>query len=42
MYFRSAERAEVEVPAYYKFVLGFSAIVTIVIGIYPAFISSLI
>ncbi|MDB5128090.1 NADH-quinone oxidoreductase subunit N [Mucilaginibacter sp.] len=42
MYFRSAERAEVEVPAYYKFVLGFSAVVTIVIGIYPAFISSLI
>ncbi|TSD64581.1 NADH-quinone oxidoreductase subunit N [Inquilinus sp. KBS0705] len=42
MYFRSAERAEVEVPAYYKFVLGFSALVTIVIGIYPAFISGLI
>jgi NADH-quinone oxidoreductase subunit N len=42
MYFRDAERAEVEVPAYYKFVLGFSAIVTIVIGIYPAFISGLI
>jgi NADH-quinone oxidoreductase subunit N len=42
MYFRSAERAEVEVPPYYKFVLGFSAIVTIVIGIYPAFISNLI
>jgi NADH-quinone oxidoreductase subunit N len=42
MYFRSAERAEVEVPPYYKFVLGFSALVTIVIGIYPAFISNLI
>jgi NADH-quinone oxidoreductase subunit N len=42
MYFRSAERAQVEVPVYYKFVLGFSAIVTIVIGVYPAFISGLI
>ncbi|MBD1385164.1 NADH-quinone oxidoreductase subunit N [Mucilaginibacter rigui] len=42
MYFRSAERAEVEVPAYYKFVLGFSAIVTVVIGVYPALISTLI
>lgn len=42
MYFRSAERAQVEVPAYYKFVLGFSAIVTIVIGVYPSFISALI
>ncbi|RYU89495.1 NADH-quinone oxidoreductase subunit N [Mucilaginibacter terrigena] len=42
MYFRSAERAEVEVPAYYKFVLGISAIATIVIGVYPAFISALI
>jgi NADH-quinone oxidoreductase subunit N len=42
MYFRSAERAQVEVPIYYKFVLGFSAIVTIVIGVYPAFISGLI
>ncbi|QHS55102.1 NADH-quinone oxidoreductase subunit N [Mucilaginibacter sp. 14171R-50] len=42
MYFRSAERAEVEVPAYYKFVLGFSAIATIVIGVYPSFISALI
>jgi NADH-quinone oxidoreductase subunit N len=42
MYFRNAERAEVEVPAYYKFVLGFSAIATIVIGVYPAFISALI
>jgi len=42
MYFRSAERLEVEVPPYYKFVLGFSAAVTIVIGIYPSFISGLI
>ncbi len=42
MYFRTAERAEVEVPAYYKFVLGFSAIATIAIGVYPSFISTLI
>jgi NADH-quinone oxidoreductase subunit N len=42
MYFRSAERSEVVVPAYYKFVLGFSALVTIAIGVYPALISSLI
>nr|WP_294941021.1 NADH-quinone oxidoreductase subunit N [uncultured Mucilaginibacter sp.] len=42
MYFRSAERNEVIIPAYYKFVLGFAALVTIAIGIYPAFISTLI
>jgi len=42
MYFRSADRAEVEIPAYYKFVLGFSALATLIIGIYPAFISGLI
>ncbi|MFD0795703.1 NADH-quinone oxidoreductase subunit N [Mucilaginibacter litoreus] len=42
MYFRQAERSEVEVPAYYKFVLGFSALATIIIGVYPAFISGLI
>jgi NADH-quinone oxidoreductase subunit N len=42
MYFRDADRAEVEIPAYYKFVLGFSALATIIIGVYPAFISGLI
>jgi len=42
MYFRTAERNEVIVPAYYKFVLGFSALATIIIGIYPALIASLI
>jgi NADH-quinone oxidoreductase subunit N len=42
MYFRSDDRVEVEVPAYYKFVLGFSALATIIIGVYPAFISGLI
>ncbi|RFZ82972.1 NADH-quinone oxidoreductase subunit N [Mucilaginibacter terrenus] len=42
MYFRPAERTEVVVPAYYKFVLGFSALATIVIGVYPTLVSSLI
>ena len=42
MYFRDADRAELTVPVYYKLVLGFSALVTILIGIYPAFISSFI
>lgn len=35
MYFRDAERAELVIPVYYKFVLGFSAVVTILIGVYP-------
>jgi len=39
MYFRDAERAELVVPVYYKLVLGFSAIVTILIGVYPSLIS---
>jgi NADH-quinone oxidoreductase subunit N len=42
MYFRSGERAEVTVPAYFNFVLGLSAIITILIGIWPGFISNLI
>jgi NADH-quinone oxidoreductase subunit N len=42
MYFRSADRAEVLVPAYYKIVFGFSALVTILIGIYPDFIARFI
>lgn len=42
MYFRSAEREEIVVSSYYLFVLGFSALATIVIGIYPALISNLI
>src|SRR5476651_423906 len=42
MYFRDGEQAEVTVPIYYKLVLGFSALVTILIGIYPAFIANLI
>jgi NADH-quinone oxidoreductase subunit N len=42
MYFRDAESDAVVVPAYYNFVLGFSALITILIGIYPTFISGLI
>jgi NADH:ubiquinone oxidoreductase subunit 5 (subunit L)/multisubunit Na+/H+ antiporter MnhA subunit len=41
MYFRSADRSEVVIPAYYKFVLGFSALVTIAIGVYPALYQAL-
>ena len=42
MYFRDVEREALSVPAYYKFVLAFAAVVTILIGVYPAMISSLI
>src|SRR5476651_2402627 len=42
MYFNTADRVEVVVPGYYKFVLGLSALVTIIIGIYPVLISGLI
>ncbi|MBV8390077.1 MAG: NADH-quinone oxidoreductase subunit N, partial [Mucilaginibacter sp.] len=42
MYFRSSEREEVTVPGYFNFVLGLAALATIVIGVYPAFISNLI
>ncbi|WP_183566879.1 NADH-quinone oxidoreductase subunit N [Mucilaginibacter sp. SP1R1] len=42
MYFRSADRAELIVPAYYKIVFVISALVTIIIGIYPDFIARFI
>jgi NADH-quinone oxidoreductase subunit N len=42
MYFRSAEREQIAVPPYYVFVLGFAALATIVIGIYPQLVSGLI
>ena len=42
MYFRDTDRSELTVPVFYKIVLGFSAIITILIGIYPGFLSSLI
>lgn len=42
MYFRTGESNTLSVPAYYTFVLGISALITIVIGVYPDFISNLI
>jgi len=42
MYFNDADRTELVIPVYYKFVLGLLAIATILIGIYPGFISGLI
>lgn len=42
MYFQDADRSELIVPLFYKIVLGLSALVTILIGIYPALIASLI
>lgn len=42
MYFRTAEHEELTVPGYYKVVLGFSALATVVIGVFPALISNLI
>jgi len=41
MYFNNAERTELLVPRYFTFVLGLSAVATIVIGIYPVLLSSL-
>jgi len=42
MYFRSAEREQIAVSPYYIFVLGFAALATIVIGVYPQLVSGLI
>ncbi len=42
MYFRTAERAEITVPSYYLFVLGLAALATVLIGVYPQFITGLI
>ena len=41
MYFVPSERAELQSNAYFNFVLGFSALVTIAVGMYPTFISKL-
>ncbi len=42
MYFKDdAERNEIQSSPYFNFVLGFSAIVTILLGVYPGFISNL-
>jgi len=42
MYFRNTDRVQVATPAYYGFVLALSALITIIIGVWPAFISNLI
>jgi len=42
MYFREADGAEVVVPASYKFVLAVCALITVIVGVYPIFISNLI
>ncbi len=41
MYFKSAERNEIQSSPYFNFVLGFSALITVLVGVYPGFISSL-
>ena len=41
MYFKGAERNEIQSSQYFNFVLGFSALLTLVVGVYPGFISSL-
>jgi NADH-quinone oxidoreductase subunit N len=41
MYFRDMERNEIQSPFYFNFVLGFSALVTVIVGVYPGFISNL-
>jgi len=42
MYFRSSEREEVQVPGYFSFVLGLSALLTILIGVCPGYIANLL
>lgn len=42
MYFRSAERAEIELNLNYKIVLFLAAILTILFGVYPGLVSGLI
>lgn len=41
MYFKNEERKEILSSPYFNFVLGFSALITIVIGVYPGIISNL-
>ncbi|HEY0896058.1 MAG TPA: NADH-quinone oxidoreductase subunit N, partial [Sphingobacteriaceae bacterium] len=42
MYFREGGNAEVPVSPYYRVVLAVSAVVTIILGIFPALISNLL
>lgn len=41
MYFKDVEKAEIQSSSYFNFVLAFSALITVLIGVYPAFISGL-
>jgi NADH-quinone oxidoreductase subunit N len=41
MYFTPATRAAVVIPTYFNFVLGFAAVVTIIIGVYPRILTDL-
>jgi NADH-quinone oxidoreductase subunit N len=41
MYFKGAERNEIQSSPYFNFVLGFSALITVLVGIYPGLLSSL-
>jgi NADH-quinone oxidoreductase subunit N len=42
MFFKDEDRAELTVPIYYKVVLGFAALATIVIGVCPSILSCLL
>ncbi len=42
MYFNKEERAVISIPGNVSFVLGIAALITLIIGIYPAFISNII
>ncbi len=41
MYFKAEERSELTIPVAYKFVLAFSTLATLVLGIYPQLLSTL-
>ena len=42
MFFYDTDQYEISVPVFYKLVLGLGAIITVLIGVYPAIISGLI
>ena len=42
MYFNKEDRAAISIPGNVSFVLGIAALITLIIGIYPAFISNII
>jgi NADH-quinone oxidoreductase subunit N len=41
MYFKDSQTKQIAIPAYFNFVLGVSLIITLVLGIYPGFITNL-